>query len=117
MVSSPYWVRNQAIFLAGNHALCRGDNLSRTSGAKCAGQLVSAADFKHGDYVVDGRAFQQPETGGSHVYCALGVVERIGLVGTAFSQSTGELSVIHAVRKIVQNPCPDLLCMAALFGP
>jgi len=45
----------------GNHALSSGRNLLCTSGAKCGGNLKAAADFKHGDDVVDGNAIGKPE--------------------------------------------------------
>jgi hypothetical protein len=47
----------------GNYALSSGRNLPRTSSAKCGGNLEAAANFEHGDYVVDGNAAAKPKAG------------------------------------------------------
>ena len=82
---NPYPYRDWAVesgrLLTGNHALCSGRYLPRTSGAKCGGNLKAATDFKHGDDVVDGNAIGQPKAGRGDIDGALGVVEWIGFVG------------------------------------
>ena len=67
----------------GNHALCGGRNLPCTSPSYGGGNLKAAADFKHGDHVVDGNALIQPKAGRGYIDGALGVVERIGFVSAA----------------------------------
>jgi hypothetical protein len=57
--------------------LCGGRNLSRTSEAECGRNLETAANFKHGDDVVDGDALVQPKAGRGDIDGALGVIERL----------------------------------------
>ena len=53
------------------------------------GNLEAPAHFEHGDDVAEGDAFEQPQTGRSNVDGALGIVEGIGLIGTAFGERPG----------------------------
>jgi len=61
----------------GNHAVCGGRDLPRTSRAKCGGNLKAATDFKHGDDVVDGDALAKPKACRGYIDGALGVVQRL----------------------------------------
>lgn len=98
----------------GDHALCGDGNLTRTSGAKCGGNLIATPGFQQGDYITKAAAFDEPETGGSHVDGALRVIERIGFIRAPESQLVRERHGIFAVGKLMQNPCPIRLRMAVL---
>jgi len=106
---------NSSSLLASDHALHCGGNLTRASRAKCCGNLEPAAHDQHGDDIVDGCAFEQPEASGSHVHGALSVVERIRLIGAAFCQNVSKLPGIVAARKLAQNPRPILFRMGVLY--
>ena len=83
--------------LAGNHALCCVGNLPRTSGAKRTGHFKSTADLEHRDDVIHPYALGQPARGRSDIDRALGVVNRIWLVGAAQSQLSRELQRIFSL--------------------
>jgi hypothetical protein len=69
--------------LTGKHALSRGRNLPRTSPSYGSGNLEAAADFKHGDDIVDMNAIGQQKACRGYIDGALGVVDRIGFIGPA----------------------------------
>src|SRR6266702_4335706 len=80
----------------------------RTSGAKCGGKLGDSASFKHGDYIVNGRAAEQRETCRSHVYGALGVIKRIGFISATGGEGCCELRGILSHGQFGENPSPIL---------
>ncbi len=98
-------------------AVC--SNLPRTSGAKCGGNLEASAAFEHGDDVVDGDSLEQPKASGSDVDCALGVVERIGLIGAAGSELLRQLRSILCREQVPARPkpnrSPNVLCFPGCF--
>jgi hypothetical protein len=81
----------------GNHALCCGRNLPRTSGAKCGGNLEAAANFEHGDNVVDGDAIGQSEASRSNIDGTHCVVERVALIGALSCQFARQLRGVFTV--------------------
>ena len=94
---------NQAIFLRAI-MLCTVCAISRARAEQSAGgNLKAAADFKHRDYVIDRNAFDQPKSGRCNIDGALSVVERIGFIGAARSQRSGQLRGILFVGKLVQT--------------
>src|ERR1700761_1679689 len=101
---------------AGNHALCRGRNLPRTSGAKCCGKLEATAGFEHRHHVVDADTFDEPKASRSHIGRALRVVERIGLGGAERSPFPRQLHSVFTVSKLMGAPSPIALRIAVLSG-
>ena len=72
----------------------------------CAGNVEAAPAFEHGVDVVDADAFEQPEMSGSDIDGALGVIERVGLVGAASGQLPCQLRSVLTLAKLARNPCP-----------
>src|SRR5258708_38994980 len=101
---------------AGNHALRRGRNFPRTSGAKRDGNREGPSGFEHRHYVVDADAFNKPEAGRCDIDGALRVVERIGLVRAAGGKFPRQCHGVFAVRKLVAYPSPIHLGIAMLSG-
>ena len=112
----PYrdWAVDSGRLLTGNHALSRGRNLPRTCRANCGGNFKAAADFEHGDDVVDGNAIGQQKAGRGDIDSALGVVERIGFIGAARSKLVRQFRGVHIVCKPRGNPSPIILGMRVL---
>ena len=73
-----------------------------------------AADFKHGDHVVDGDRLAEPKAGRGDIDSALGVVERIGFVGAARSKLASQLRGVHIVCKTRASPSPVVFGMGVL---